>query len=472
MKKITLFLALGCAVQFVAIESAKAPDQDIKKGWEEARGKEREEKKQQENPSIVKTGKQPVSLAFSPDGKFAAVANFLDNTISVYAVNSDTGTFIQIQGSPFPASSPYSIAFSPSGNIIATNNLLNNSINVYKFDSVAGRLMPVAGSPFKTDGNRPCSVSFLPNGKFAAVVNEHSANIAVYAVHPDTGVFTPVKGSPFETGQFSNSVSFLANGRFAVVPSSQNNDIRVYTVDPNTGSFNLIANPLFPTGQNPYKLAVSSKENFVAVINKGIWGIAGTISAYVADPNTGVLTQIPGSPFAAGNNLSSIAFSPHGRFLAVTNSESHNVTMYNVNPNTGVTQVPGSPFATGKNPSLIAFSPNGHIAAVTNQEDNTLAIYQFNQETGALTPITGDMLEVHKRAKKVHEALIKPGIIPDDVGDIISQYLGSQPAREEQNRKTEEEINKEIAQDRKVHGEKRKPEDNNCDQESNKRQKK
>ena len=44
------------------------------------------------------------------------------------------------------------------------------------------------------------------------------------------------------------------------------------------------------------------------------------IVAYREDPNTGVLTQLVGSPISAGQSVHALAMHPSGKFLYATNS--------------------------------------------------------------------------------------------------------------------------------------------------------
>ena len=56
-------------------------------------------------------GRSPNSVTVDPTGQFAYVANFGDNTVSAYTINSSTGALNAVGGSPFAAgNAPYSVA--------------------------------------------------------------------------------------------------------------------------------------------------------------------------------------------------------------------------------------------------------------------------------------------------------------------------------------------------------------------------
>ncbi|MCX7194531.1 MAG: beta-propeller fold lactonase family protein, partial [Proteobacteria bacterium] len=103
--------------------------------------------------------------------------------------------------------------------------------------------------------------------------------------------------------------------------------------------------------------------SFAYVANFG----ANTVSAYTIAADTGVLTPVPGSPFAAGTNPISVTVSPNGAFAYVANMNSNDVSAYIIAAGTGVlTPVPGSPFAAGSFPNSVTVSPNGAFAYVAN----------------------------------------------------------------------------------------------------------
>jgi DNA-binding beta-propeller fold protein YncE len=115
-----------------------------------------------------------------------------------------------------------------------------------------------------------------------------------------------------------------------------------------------------------------------------------TVQGYAADPNTGALTPVPGSPFAAGLGARSLAVDPTGSFLYVANAGSLDVSAYRVNPSTGaLTSLPGSPFAPGTTgPLAIAIAPQGDFVYIP-RGDGMIWGYRLDPVSGALTPISG-----------------------------------------------------------------------------------
>jgi hypothetical protein len=115
-----------------------------------------------------------------------------------------------------------------------------------------------------------------------------------------------------------------------------------------------VVNPA-PNGgtSSPVGFIINGTPGFVYVAN-GMFGsvLTGTISAFSVDPNIGSLTPVPGSPFPAGANPTAVTADPTGKFLYEVNDKNgahtNDLFAFAVNPSTGVlTPVPGSPFASG-----------------------------------------------------------------------------------------------------------------------------
>jgi 6-phosphogluconolactonase (cycloisomerase 2 family) len=151
------------------------------------------------------------------------------------------------------------------------------------------------------------------------------------------------------------------------------------------GSFQEITGSPFAAGSEPATIAYSpivSGNLFAAVPNYG----NNTISVYLVNQTTGAFTPVPGSPFATGSQPAWQVFSPvvsGNLFAAVINYNDNTVSVYSVNQTTGAfTPVPGSPFATGLGPFAVQFSPvvSGNLfAAIANSLDNTISVYEVNQ---------------------------------------------------------------------------------------------
>jgi 6-phosphogluconolactonase (cycloisomerase 2 family) len=288
---------------------------------------------------VVATGANPEFLVYSHSGALAAVANFDDDTISVYKVDADDGTFTQVASSPFPAGQdPLSIAFSPSDRNLAVANtnfsgLSQSSLYIYRVHCKTGRLSLIQAITQAQDPTivLPSSVAYSPDGRFVAIANNGTSagtdsTVSVYAVNPIDGklflppvqTFLPGMGTP-GTGPFT--VAYSPDGRFAAV-------------------------------------TLGNLPNF-AVAN------------FVVDPVTGEFLNEFDAP--SGTFPTGVTYSHNGLFAAITNSD--NVTTYTVNQTTGHFSVLQLAVPTGSLPQYIAYSPEDLVAAVSNDGDGTITLY-------------------------------------------------------------------------------------------------
>src|SRR3974377_402214 len=114
---------------------------------------------------------------------------------------------------------------------------------------------------------------------------------------------------------------------------------------------------------------------------------SNTIVAYREDPNSGVLTQLSGSPISAGAAVQALAMHPSGKYLYAANSESNNISLFTVSNIGGLTEV--TPRTTaGTSPTLLAIDQAGSFLYAANSGSNDISVYSINSSTGALSPVT------------------------------------------------------------------------------------
>jgi 6-phosphogluconolactonase (cycloisomerase 2 family) len=391
---------------------------------------------------------EPQGMAFSPvvsGNLFAAVANSADHSVSVYSVNQSTGVFSQVSGSPFAAgNNPTNVSFlSVAGNLFAAaSNFNDNTVSMYLVNQTTGAFTPVSGSPFSSLGLETQAVAFSPltsaNQVFAAVINASSATVASFIVNQTTGAFTSANNLPQPTGTTPTGVAFspiISGNLFAAICNVGSNNVLAYKVNQTTGALTAVPGSPFAAGSHPEGVAfspIASNNLFAAVTNFE----DNTVSVYQVDPTSGSLAQVTGSPFATALQPQGIAFAPvvsNNLFAAVTNFNSNNVSVYNVNQSTGLfTQVSGSPFVTGNSPAAVSFSPivSGNLyAAVANYIDSNVSIYNVNQTTGAFTQVSGSPFSVVLRPLAVSfSPLVSNNLflaVPNSEDDSISVFTAS-----------------------------------------------
>jgi 6-phosphogluconolactonase (cycloisomerase 2 family) len=110
------------------------------------------------------------------------------------------------------------------------------------------------------------------------------------------------------------------------------------------------------------------------------------IVAYREDPNSGVLTQLTGSPMSAGQAVQSIVIHPSKKFLYAANSGEGDVSLFTISSAGALTEI--TPRTTvGTAPTLLAMDSAGGFLYVGNAGSNNISVFSMASGTGALTPV-------------------------------------------------------------------------------------
>ena len=169
-------------------------------------------------PATVYTGGIPFQILVAPNGKFAYVVNNLsssDETLGVwqYTVNSTTGVLTPNNPVAVGAgNAPTDIAVDPTSRFAYVVNRLDNTVSMYTIDPDTGNLTlhSTATNPSGTiaTGVEPFRIDFDPSGKFVYVTNEGS-EASIYTVNGD-GTLTNAGATGVGTGGLSTAFTTLS----------------------------------------------------------------------------------------------------------------------------------------------------------------------------------------------------------------------------------------------------------------------
>ncbi|HTW56674.1 MAG TPA: beta-propeller fold lactonase family protein [Terriglobales bacterium] len=217
-------------------------------------------------------------------------------------------------------------------------------------------------------------------------------SIDEWTINVGTGALTTVAGSPFAMGASAvpNGLAVAENlgsaGPFLYVADA--GKIDALQVNSGTGALTTVPGSPFTSGTNLY-LTVDPTSHFVFAAGEDA---PGGVLAFTINQSTGGLTPVPGSPFLIGSSanpvtVGEIVVDPLGIFVYVTLPAAGQVAALSIDPASGVlTPVPGSPFAAGTGAFAIAVTFNG-ILYVANPTANSISGYSINEMTGALTQV-------------------------------------------------------------------------------------
>jgi 6-phosphogluconolactonase (cycloisomerase 2 family) len=207
------------------------------------------------------------------------------------------------------------------------------------------------------------------------------------AQQPSSPTQQCVVGNPTINIQNANDTTVTVYcAEYAYVTNAADKTLSGYTLDATTGVLAAVGTPI-ATGASPYAVVGTSEKRFVFVANEG----GNDVSAFTVNPATGVLTEAPGSPFAAGTNPEAMAVidSLAGpEYLLVANAGSDNFSIYDIDATGALSHrsVPATPYPTGKGPTSIAIRPGGGLFIYVANHGGSNDISAFD---ASLSPVPG-----------------------------------------------------------------------------------
>lgn len=295
-------------------------------------------------------------LVGSPNGKYLYASNKSTNNISWYAVDSlslPTAGAIAFSSSVAALGNGTSATkIHPNGTLcyIANSTAVSNNISVCSIDATG--VMTVRNDLFFTARTNPTNLVFSPDGRFLFVVNRGTGDVSSFSVNSATGTLTTINLST-PTGSNPEDLVMHPNGRFLYTLSTGSNLIYMHSAA--GGTLTPLTTPTIATGVNPKKIAISPNGKYVFVTNNG----DNTISTYVVNSTTGLLTPVVGSPFAGPTAAGVYALTvlQNNIHLIVTGDSSAKGYVYSIDDGSGAIALQGAEFSLGANPRAIVTVP-------------------------------------------------------------------------------------------------------------------
>jgi 6-phosphogluconolactonase (cycloisomerase 2 family) len=165
------------------------------------------------------------------------------------------------------------------------------------------------------------------------------------------GSLTPISGSPFLTGGIGAGTGFFASNRitsvvkgFLYAGNGGSDNVSAFAIDPSSGILTPVPGSPFATGGTAgaigISLAATPDDNFLIAAS----GASNTITVYSIGADGGL--KLASFPFLGGPGgfLDGIKVTPDGKFLVVAHPNAGVVSMFGISPTGVLTSVPGSPF--------------------------------------------------------------------------------------------------------------------------------
>lgn len=317
--------------------------------------------------------KNPTFLALSPDGRrLYAVSEISDfqghkaGGVCGFSIDTTTGNLTLLNQQPSGGQGPCHVSVSPDGHFAAVANYGNGSIALLPIQANGTLTSPTSViqhtghsvNPQRQAGPHAHSVNFDAAGRYAYAADLGIDQVKTYRVDPDAQTLVPVAGADaaMQPGAGPRHLAFHPNGGFAYVVTEMGNTVTVFRHDADSGALTEVqTTSTLPVGYSGKTFAsevrVHPTGKFLYASNRG----HDSIAIFAIDSETGKLTSLGHEP-AGGKFPRNFNIDPTGQWLIATNQDSNNIVIFRIDPTNGMLHRTGE-IADIHRPMCVVFVP-------------------------------------------------------------------------------------------------------------------
>lgn len=183
------------------------------------------------------------SVNFSPDGRFAMVADLGRDEVIAYGLEGgglDEGPVAHVA----PGSGPRHFAFHPSGKTAYVINEMKSTVTVFDYNAgVLKEKQTVSALPEGYSGNSSTAeVLVHPSGRFLYGSNRGHNSIAMFAI--EAGGKLRFMGTEPTRGDTPRNFGIDPTGAWLIAANQNSNSIVVFRIDAKTGKLTAVGDPI------------------------------------------------------------------------------------------------------------------------------------------------------------------------------------------------------------------------------------
>lgn len=304
------------------------------------------------------------------------------------------------------ADNPGFLNISHSGRFLyaVANSKEGNWIVSYAIDPDSGTLTELNRQ--ETGGVNPCHVAVGPEDRYVVYANYTGGSCGLMPLAEDgtllprSSFFQHTGGSGVnakrQEGPHPHSARIAPGGQLVMVPDLGQDKVRIYRVADDGRSMTPNDPPFAttPPGGGPRHVSFTPDGKRMYVCNE----MASSVTMFDLDPSTGVAEAkqtIPTLPddFAGNNSTAEILVHPSGRFVYCSNRGHDSIAAFAIDESTGMLTTIGQTSSGGKTPRNFGITPDGRFVVAANQSSDDVVVLKVDEETGALSP-TGSRIKV------------------------------------------------------------------------------
>jgi 6-phosphogluconolactonase (cycloisomerase 2 family) len=197
---------------------------------------------------VTHPGREPHAhqIVTAPDGRHVLAVDLGTDTVRTYRLDERKGTLTEVaRARTRPGAGPRHLTFHPGGRYAYLANEVDDTVAVCAYDPDSGRLDIGEGPATGSDGdetNYPAQILVTANGRYAFLANRGHDSLARYAVEDD-GARLRLLGTVPVAGDFPRHIAFSPDGRLLFAANQRSGTVSVFRVDRATGALRLAGEP-------------------------------------------------------------------------------------------------------------------------------------------------------------------------------------------------------------------------------------
>ncbi|MEU9924356.1 lactonase family protein [Streptomyces griseoluteus] len=182
----------------------------------------------------------------SPDGGHVLSVDLGTDTVYTYRLDTGHGTLTEVsRAHTRPGAGPRHLTFHPNGRYAYLANEVDDTVAVCAYDPVTGRL--TVGEPQSSGSagdatNYPAQFVVTPDGGYAFLANRGHDSVARYAVEEGGARLRLLDTVPVD-GDFPRQLALAPDGRLLFTANQRSGTVSVFHVDTRTGALSQAGEP-------------------------------------------------------------------------------------------------------------------------------------------------------------------------------------------------------------------------------------
>ncbi|MGW7360753.1 lactonase family protein [Streptomyces sp. NPDC054802] len=188
-------------------------------------------------PGPGQDGPHAHQIVTSPDGGHVLAVDLGTDTVYTYRLDAKAGTLREVSRATVRAGAgPRHLTFHPSGRYAYLANELDNTVQACAYDPATGRLRPAAPQPTGTGPgtNHPAQLVVTGDGRYAYLANRGHDSLTRYAVEAGGSRLRLLDTVPVG-GDFPRHIALSPSGGLLFAANQRSSTVTVFQVDRRTG---------------------------------------------------------------------------------------------------------------------------------------------------------------------------------------------------------------------------------------------